>query len=60
MSRVGNKPVTVPDGVTIELAARALTTKGKLGELTMAVVDQVEISHAGIASTAVSQAIDSL
>jgi large subunit ribosomal protein L6 len=46
MSRIGNKPVIVPDGVTIQLAARALTAKGKLGELTMNVVDQVEISHA--------------
>jgi len=46
MSRIGNKPVDVPDGVTIELANRALTAKGKLGELSMHVVDQVEISHA--------------
>ena len=46
MSRIGNKPVDVPDGVTIDLANRALTAKGKLGELSMHVVDQVEISHA--------------
>ncbi|MBT3534698.1 MAG: 50S ribosomal protein L6, partial [Rhodospirillaceae bacterium] len=46
MSRIGNKPVIVPDGVTIELAAQAMTAKGKLGELSMAVVDQVEFSHA--------------
>ena len=45
MSRIGNKPVVVPDGVTITLAARALTAKGKLGELTMHLVDQVDISH---------------
>jgi large subunit ribosomal protein L6 len=45
MSRIGNKPVVVPDGVTITLAAQALTAKGKLGELSMAVVDQVEMSH---------------
>ena len=35
MSRVGSKPVTVPDGVTITLANQALTAKGKLGELSM-------------------------
>ncbi len=46
MSRIGKQPVTVPDGVTIELANRALTVKGKLGELTMNLVDQVEFSHA--------------
>ncbi|MFP6774871.1 MAG: 50S ribosomal protein L6 [Alphaproteobacteria bacterium] len=45
MSRIGSKPVVVPDGVTITLAAQALTAKGKLGELSMAVVDQVEMSH---------------
>ena len=46
MSRIGNKPVDVPVGVAIDLANRALTAKGKLGELSMHVVDQVEISHA--------------
>jgi len=45
MSRIGNKPVVVPDGVTITLAAQALTAKGKLGELSMTVVDQIEMSH---------------
>ena len=46
MSRVGSKPVTVPDGVTITLANRALTAKGKLGELSMSIVNQVDINHA--------------
>ncbi|MBC8239192.1 MAG: 50S ribosomal protein L6 [Alphaproteobacteria bacterium] len=46
MSRIGKQPVTVPDGVTIELANRALTVKGKLGELSMNLVDQVDFSHA--------------
>ena len=46
MSRVGSKPVIVPDGVTIILAGRALTAKGKLGELSMSIVNQVDINHA--------------
>ena len=46
MSRIGNKPVTVPDGVTIELANSVLKAKGKLGELSMTVVEQVDMSHA--------------
>ncbi len=46
MSRVGSKPVIVPDGVTIILANRALTAKGKLGELSMSIVNQVDINHA--------------
>ncbi len=36
----------VPDGVTISLAKRALTAKGKLGELSMSIVNQVDINHA--------------
>ena len=46
MSRVGGKPVIVPDGVTITLANRALTAKGKLGELSMTIVNRVDINHA--------------
>jgi len=46
MSRVGSKPVIVPDGVTISLANRALTAKGKLGEMSMSIVNQVDINHA--------------
>ena len=46
MSRVGSKPVIVPDGVTIILANRALTAKGRLGELSMSIVNQVDINHA--------------
>ena len=46
MSRVGSKPVIVPDGVTIILANRALTAKGKLGDLSMSIVNQVDINHA--------------
>ena len=46
MSRVGSKPVIVPDGVTIKLANQALTAKGKLGELSMPIVNQVDINHA--------------
>ncbi|WP_350291036.1 50S ribosomal protein L6 [uncultured Croceitalea sp.] len=34
MSRIGNNPVSVPEGVTVELKDNAVTVKGKLGELT--------------------------
>ena len=46
MSRVGSKPVIVPDGVTVILANRALTVKGQLGEMSMSIVNQVDINHA--------------
>jgi large subunit ribosomal protein L6 len=34
MSRIGNNPVSVPEGVTVELKDNEVTIKGKLGELT--------------------------
>ena len=34
MSRIGNNPISVPEGVTINIADNAITVKGKLGELT--------------------------
>jgi large subunit ribosomal protein L6 len=33
MSRIGNNPVTIPEGVTVEVADNVVTVKGKLGEL---------------------------
>ena len=34
MSRIGNNPITIPEGVTIDIAESVITVKGKLGELT--------------------------
>ena len=34
MSRVGNNPITIPEGVTVEVNDNVVTVKGKLGELT--------------------------
>ena len=33
MSRVGNNPVAIPDGVTVDIQADKVIVKGKLGEL---------------------------
>ncbi|MCK5401280.1 MAG: 50S ribosomal protein L6 [Flavobacteriaceae bacterium] len=33
MSRVGNNPVAIPEGVTVEINDNVVTVKGKLGEL---------------------------
>ncbi|WP_108423765.1 50S ribosomal protein L6 [Flagellimonas amoyensis] len=33
MSRIGNNPITVPDGVTVEVKDAVVIVKGKLGEL---------------------------
>ena len=34
MSRIGNNPVAIPEGVTVEVKESVITVKGKLGELT--------------------------
>ena len=34
MSRIGNNPINVPDGVTLEILPSKIIVKGKLGELT--------------------------
>ncbi len=47
MSRIGKYPVTVPAGVQVALAGRTLTAKGKLGELTLALTDDVDATVEG-------------
>ncbi|WP_242085873.1 50S ribosomal protein L6 [Aestuariivivens sediminis] len=34
MSRIGNNPVAIPEGVTVDVSNNVITVKGKLGELT--------------------------
>ncbi len=34
MSRIGNNPVAIPEGVTVDVNNNVITVKGKLGELT--------------------------
>ena len=43
MSRVGLNPVAVPDTVTLSVVGQIVTAKGKLGELSVNVVDDIEI-----------------
>ena len=47
MSRVGLAPVEIPEGVNLDLQGRELTAKGKLGELSLTFVDDVEPSIEG-------------
>ncbi|MEO1397977.1 MAG: 50S ribosomal protein L6 [Pseudomonadota bacterium] len=41
MSRIGKKPVTVPEGVTASLDGQTVTAKGPKGELSFVVNEQV-------------------
>ncbi len=41
MSRIGQKPVPVPQGVTVEMSGREMTARGPKGELSMTLVEEV-------------------
>lgn len=41
MSRIGKKPVSVPDGVSVDLSGQNLTVKGQKGELSITLVSEV-------------------
>lgn len=43
MSRVGKAPVTLPEGVQVELGNGEVVIKGKLGELRQALTDKVTV-----------------
>ena len=43
MSRIGGKPVPVPNGVTVTIADKSLAAKGPKGELSMSIVDEVTV-----------------
>jgi large subunit ribosomal protein L6 len=42
VSRVGKYPVAVPSGVTVAIAGRVLSAKGKLGELKLDLSDEID------------------
>ena len=44
MSRVGNAPIKLPDGVDLSANGAVLTAKGSKGELTMTVPSSVDVS----------------
>ncbi len=42
MSRIGFKPITIPEGVTVDIKDNMITVKGKLGELTQEIKGGIE------------------
>lgn len=47
MSRIGKTPLAVPYGVTVDISGQRVTVKGRLGELSHTVSDQVEVIRDG-------------
>jgi len=46
MSRVGNNPILIPEGVSVDVQSDVITVKGKLGELSQS-YDTVKITQEG-------------
>lgn len=45
MSRIGKHPVEVPSGVTVTINGQEVVAKGKNGELTFVVMDEIAVSQ---------------
>lgn len=48
MSRIGNNPIKIPEGVSISITPEAVTVKGKLGELTQAYTDVTVVQNENV------------
>ena len=44
MSRIGKHPIPIPSGVEVQLSGQMLTTKGRLGSLSLAISNEVAAS----------------
>jgi len=55
MSRIGNKPIRVPSGVSVDITDGILKVKGPKGELDRSIVDGVSVVLAGGTVTVSSQ-----
>ena len=59
MSRIGNNPISVPEGVTVEVNDEVITVKGKLGELTQEFQDvEVKLDEGTVTVTRPSESKD--
>lgn len=45
MSRIGKKPVVIPDGVNVQVAEQLVTIKGKHGELKLEAHPAITVTH---------------
>jgi large subunit ribosomal protein L6 len=47
MSRIGNKPITVPEGVEVKIDGKHITVKGPKGTLERDIVNEIDVSLDG-------------
>jgi large subunit ribosomal protein L6 len=47
MSRIGKKPVPVPNGVTVTIDGQTVTVKGPKGQLAWTLADEIEVRQEG-------------
>ena len=47
MSRIGNKPITVPAGVEVKIEGKHITVKGPKGTLERDIVNEIDVSLNG-------------
>ena len=47
MSRIGKKPVAIPNGVTVTLEGQTVTVKGPKGQLSWTVAEEIELKQEG-------------
>ena len=47
MSRIGNAPITVPKGVTVDAKGQTISVKGPKGSLSFTVPDTISFTHEG-------------
>ena len=45
MSRIGKKPINVPQGVSVTVSGQTVTVKGPKGQLAWTVADEIEIAQ---------------
>lgn len=45
MSRVGQMPIEIPSGVDVQIVGQQVTAKGKLGELSLTLTDDVALNR---------------